>query len=107
MEVRGTAETGDMVGIEPMEDAEEEKSVPPDLMQNTGHGEDGSGGKANTLPRKKKKRVHFDNDVKGTESKDDPQGKNPDHGGKSQHIPTGKREMVYVMEKPLVEEMKN
>ena len=106
MEVRGTEDTEDMAGVEPMVDVEEEKSVPLDLMQNTSHGEDGSGGKANALSRKKKKRVHFDNDVKSTGSKDDRQGKNSDHGGKSQHTPTGKKEMVYVVKKPLVEEVK-
>jgi len=49
-----------------MEDAEEEKSVPPDLMQNTSHDEDGSGGKGNASPRKKKKRVYFDNEANST-----------------------------------------
>jgi hypothetical protein len=90
-----------------MEDAEEEKSVPPDLMQNTSHGEGGCGGKADAIPRKKKKRVHFDNDVKSTGNKDAHQGKNMNHGDKSQHTPTGKNEMVYVVKKPVVEEVKN
>jgi hypothetical protein len=107
MEARGSTDTEAMVGVEPMEDAEEEKSVPPDLTQNTSHGEDGSGGKADALPRKKKKRVHFGSDVKRTGSKDAHQGKNPDHGGKSQHLPTGKKGIVYVVKKPLVEEVKN
>ena len=44
MEVRGSTDTEAMVGVEPMEDAEEEKAVPPDLTQNASHGEDGSGG---------------------------------------------------------------
>ena len=66
VETRDTADTGAMVGVEPMEDAEEEKAVPPDLMQNTSHGEGGCGGKADAIPRKRKKRVHFDNDVKST-----------------------------------------
>ena len=90
-----------------MEDAEEEKSVPPDLTQNKSHGEDFSGGKIDALPRRKKKRVHFDSDVKSTGNKSAPQGENSDHGDKSQHIPTGKNEMVYVVKKPLVEEVKN
>jgi hypothetical protein len=107
MEARGSTDIEVMVGVEPMEDAEEEKSVPPDLTQNTSHGEDGSGGKTDALPRRKKKRVHFDSDVKRTGSKDAHQGKDSDHGNKSQHIPTGKSEMVYVVKKPLVEEVKN
>jgi hypothetical protein len=90
-----------------MEDAEEEKSVPLDLMQNTRHGEDGSGDKADALPQKKKKRVHFDSEVKSTGNKDTHQGKNMNHGDKSQHTPTGKNEMVYVVKKPLVEEVKS
>ena len=83
MEARGTNDIEDMVGVEPMEDAEEEKSVPPDLMQNTSHGEDGSGGKADALPRRKKKRVHFDSDDKRTGSKDVHQEMDSDHGNKS------------------------
>ena len=83
MEARGSTDTRAIEGVEPMEDAEEEKSVPLDQTQNTSHGEDGSGGKTDAPPRRKKKRVHFDNDVKSTGSKDDPQGKNSDHGGKS------------------------
>ncbi len=107
MEARGSTDTEVMVGVEPMEDAEEEKAVPPDPMQNTSHGEEGSGGKTDALPRRKKKRVHFDSEVKSTGNKDADQGKNVNHGNKSQHIPTGKSEMVYVVKKPLVEEVKN
>ena len=76
-------------------------------MQNTSHGEDGSGGKTDALPRRKKKRVHFDREVKSTGNKDADQGKNMNHGDKSQHIPTEKKEMVYMVKKPLVEEVKN
>ena len=68
MEDRGSIDTRAIEGVEPMEDAEEEKSVPPDLMQNTSHGEGGCGGKADAIPRKKK-RVHFDKDVKSTGNK--------------------------------------
>ena len=107
MEARGSTDTRAVEGVEPMEDAEEEKSYPPDLMQNTSHGEDGSGGKTEALPRRKKKRLHFDSDVKSTGNKAAHQGKNSDHGGKSQHVLTGKKEMVYVVKKPLVEEVKN
>ena len=106
MGVRESTDTEAMVGVEPMEDAEEEKAVPPDLTQNTSHGEDGSGDKTDVLPRGKKKIVHFDSDVKSTGNKDAHQGKNLNHGHKSQHIPTGKNEMVYVVKKPLVEEVK-
>ena len=107
MEARGLTDTRAIEGVEPMEDAEEEKAVPPDLTQNTSHGEDGSGDKTDALPRRKKKRVHFDSEVKSTGNKDADQGKNMNHGNKSQHIPTGKSEMVYVLKKPLVEEVKN
>jgi hypothetical protein len=31
MEARGSTDARAMVGVEPMEDAEEEKAVPPDL----------------------------------------------------------------------------
>ena len=73
-----------------MEDDEEEKSVPPDLMQNKSHGEGGCGCKADAIPRKKKKRVHFDNDVKSTGNKAASQSEKSDDGGKSKNLPPQK-----------------
>ena len=91
MEVSSITDTGDMEGVEAIEDAEEEKSVPPDLMQNTSHGEDGSGGKANDPPKKKKmKNVHFGNEVNDTGNNDAHQRKKSDDGGKSKNLPPEK-----------------
>jgi hypothetical protein len=46
-------------GVEPMEDVEEEKAIPPDQIPNTGHGENNDGGSKNIIPSQSKKRVHF------------------------------------------------
>ena len=90
MEARGSTDTRAIEGVEPMEDAEEEKAVPPDLTQNTSHGEDGTGDKTDALPRRKKKRVHFDNEANSTGNNDASHGKNSDHDCKPRNIFQGR-----------------
>ena len=43
-------------GVEPMEDVEEEKALPPDQTPSTGHGENDDGGSKNNIPSQNKKR---------------------------------------------------
>ena len=70
-------------GVEPMEDAEEEKALPPDQTPDTGHGENDGGGSKNNMPSQSKKRVHFGDDGKGTSNNKATQRKTTDSRGKS------------------------
>ena len=93
-------------GVEPMEDVEEEKVLPPDQSPNTGHGEnDGDGGK-NNIPSQSKKRVHFGDEGKGTSDNNASQRKPTYSRGKSGNPSHGKKEMVYAVKNPKTEEAK-
>ena len=95
-----------MEGVEPMEDVEEEKALPPDQTPNTGHGENDDGGSKNNMPSQSKKRVHFGDEGKGTNDNDTSQRKTTDNRGKSGNPSQGKKEMVYAVKNPKTEEVK-
>ena len=93
-------------GVEPMEDAEEEKALPPDQTADPGHGENDGGGDENNIPAQSKKRVHFGDEGKGTRDNNTSQRKPTDNHGKSGNPSHGKKEMVYAVKKPNAEEVK-
>ena len=93
-------------GVEPMEDVEEEKALPPDQTAYSGHCENDGGGSKNNMPSQSKKRVHFDDKGKGTNDNKTIQRKSTDSCGKSNNSPHGKKEMVYAVKKPKAEKVK-
>ncbi len=93
-------------GVEPMEDVEEEKVLPPDQSPNTGHGENDDGGSKNNMPSQSKKRVHFGDEGNGTSDNKATQRKTTDSRGKSGNPSHGKKEMVYAVKNPKAEEVK-
>ena len=93
-------------GVEPMEDAEEEKALPPDQTADLGHGENDGGGSNNNMPSQSKKRVHFGDEGKGTSDNKATQRKTTGSLGKSGNPSHGKKEMVYAVKNPKTEEIK-
>ena len=93
-------------GVEPMEDVEEEKALPPDQAPDTGHGENDGGGSKNNVPSQSKKRVHFGDEGKGTSDNKATQRKTTDSRGKSGNPVHGKKEMVYAVKNPKTEVVK-
>ena len=102
----GMQTTVESEGVEPMEDAEEEKALPPDQTPNTGHGEIDDGGSKNIMPSQNKKRVHFGDEGKGISNSNTSQRKSTESRGKSGNPAHGKKEMVYAVKKPKAEEVK-
>ena len=66
-----------------MEDAEEEKALPPDQAVDSGHCENNGGGSKNNIPAQSKKRVHFGDEGRGTSDNRITQSKTTDNSGKS------------------------
>ncbi len=93
-------------GVEPMEDIEEEKALPPDQPPNTGHGVDDGSGSNNNMSSQSRKRVHFKDEGKGTSESNTSQRKTTDNRDKSGNHSQGKKEMVYAVKKPKTEEVK-
>ena len=83
MRAEGMQTTVAPEGVEPMEDVEEEKALPPDQTSKTGLGENDGGGSKNNKPSQSKKRVHVGDEGKGTNDNDTAQRKSTDSRGKS------------------------
>jgi hypothetical protein len=106
MGAEGRQTTAAPEGVEPMEDVEEEKVLPPDQPPNTGHGENDGSGSKNHISSQSKKRVHFGDEGKGINDSNTSQRKYTDSRSKSGNPSRGKKEMVYAVKKPKAEEVK-
>ena len=106
MGAKGIQTTVAPEGVEPMEDIEEVKVIPPDQPAYSGHGENDDGGSKNNTSSQSKKRVHFGDEGKGTSDSTTSPRKTTDNRGKSGNPSQGKKEMVYAVKKPKAEEFK-